>query len=44
MVNVNIVVKVELSGVILATYKNCLKIEGNLKLAVYKDRKTPKRL
>jgi len=43
MVNVNIVVNVDLSGVILAMYKNCFKIEGKPKLVVYQDRKTLKR-
>jgi len=34
VVNVNIVVNVDLSGVILAMYKNCFKIEGIPKIVV----------
>ena len=46
MVNVNTVnvVKVELPGVILVTYKNCIKIEGDLKIVVYQDRKSHKNI
>jgi len=42
MVSVKIIVKVELSAVTLVTYKNSLKVERNLKIVVYQDRKTPK--